>query len=169
MTDKYFNLRVPRFDRRKTLIFNGLVIAFACGCLLAVVAGVGRPLLGVEASLAIIAVAAANGLLRCLTCEPIFRRPWERELYEYEWPAPHLAACDLPQADDVDDHPLQDSSKPLPSTPPGKGWLNAGVVDVDNHARRNADNATNIREYLDNRLPLDFEEEKASESLGRHA
>jgi len=132
MTDKYFNLRVPRFDRRKTLLFNGAVIAFACGCLLAAVAGVGRPLLGVEASLAIIAVAAANGLLRLITCEPIFRRPWERfdDLYDYD--PPHLAACDLPQADDVDDH----------------------IVMASDHTRRNADNAVNIREYLDNRLPL---------------
>ena len=78
-----------------------------------------------KSRLAIIAVAAVNGLLRLITCEPIFRRPWEREIYEYEWPAPHLAARDLPPADDVDDH-----------------------------ARRNVDNAVNIREYLDNRLPM---------------
>jgi hypothetical protein len=76
----HWYLKIPRFDGRKTLAFNGLVILAASGWLTAAYTGfTGFGPVGETGLHALAAVAALNGLLRMVTERPV----WWRQLSWY--------------------------------------------------------------------------------------
>lgn len=154
MTDDYF--MIPRIDRRKTLIFNGLAISFALGSLTASVTGLGDPLIGVEASLCIVAVAGCNVVLRLVTRKPVWPEPWERRLAELQ---------DEPQGADVREAMAAAEAGDLYEFDPPTHHRATGRLlqeHYDDHVKRNEQNASNIRDYMNGRdhveLPLDESE-----------
>jgi hypothetical protein len=96
----HWYLKIPRFDGRKTLAFNGLVFIAASGWLTAAYTGfTGFGPVGEAGLHALAAVAALNGLLRTVTERPV----WWRQLSWAQMPADVTVDMD----DEGDDNGLQ--------------------------------------------------------------
>lgn len=79
----YIYIKLPRFDGRKTLAFNGAVFIVASGWLTAAYSGLtGFGPVGENGLYALAAVAALNGLLRVMTSRPVWWRQFDIWRYE---------------------------------------------------------------------------------------
>lgn len=77
------DIRIPRFDRYKTLTLNLTLGALALGVMLMHALGIAQTTdFQWGACMAVCGMAGMNVLLRLVTCEPIFEPLWRRRLRE---------------------------------------------------------------------------------------